>query len=45
MLKEGQSSLNNSLQMLNHDIDMLTMVIIGNSMTFIKMEKWFTKRL
>ena len=43
--REGQEVVLTTLsEMLNHDIDMLTMVIIGNSMTFIKNRKMITPR-
>ena len=43
--REGQEVVLTTLsEMLNHDIDMLTMVIIGNSMTFIKNGKMVTPR-
>ncbi len=43
--REGEQIVLTTLsEMLNHDIDMLTMVIIGNSMTFVKNGKMITPR-
>ena len=43
--REDESSVITTLgEMLNHEIDMLTLVIIGNSNTFIKNGKMITPR-